>query len=333
MPSGVKSSEAAVPARLHLGFFDLDGSPGRHWGSFGIALDGIATRLTAESADGIAAAGPSADRAADYARRIISGLGLTGGAKIAIHEAIPEHAGLGSGTALGLAVGLAVAALYGLRPEPRTVAVMLDRGARSGIGIGAFEQGGVLVDGGRLPGSSAPAPVVSRMEFPEKWRIILAMDDQAEGLHGTAETDAFRKLPPFEPARSAHLCRLVLMAALPALAELDFGRFAAAVTEIQNTVGDHFAPAQGGRYANPRIAEVLEWFKKEGWTGVGQSSWGPTGFILVDSAGRAEALVQKARRNWAGDGRLRFVICRGRNSGGTAGTGIPAAAANEIRRR
>ncbi len=331
--SGVTTAEAAVPARLHLGFFDLDGSLGRHWGSFGITLDGIGTRLTAAAADGIAASGPAADRAADFARRVISGLGLSGGAKITIHEAIPEHAGLGSGTALGLGVGLAVAALHGLQPEPRTIAVMLDRGARSGIGIGAFEQGGVLVDGGRLKGSSAPAPVVSRMAFPEKWRIILALDDSAQGLHGAAETEAFRKLPPFAPDLSAHLCRLVLMAALPALAERDFERFAAAVAEMQNTVGDYFAPAQGGRYASPLVAAVLEWFKKEGWTGVGQSSWGPTGFILVDNAGQAEALVKKAKRNWAGDGRLRFVICRGRNSGGRAGAGIPAAAANEIRRR
>ena len=171
------------------------------------------------------------------------------------------------------------------------------------------------------------------MDFPEKWRIILVMDDEGKGLHGAAETDAFRKLPPFAPELSAHLCRLVLMGALPALAERDFERFAAAVAEIQNTVGDHFAPAQGGRYASPAVAAALEWFKNEGWTGVGQSSWGPTGFILMDSAGQAEALVKKARGNWAGDGRLRFVICRGRNSGGRAGTGWPAAAANEVRRR
>jgi len=330
---GLKSVEAAVPARLHLGFFDLDGGLGRRWGSLGITLDGIETRLTAEAAEAIAASGPSADRAADFARRLVSGLGLSGGAKITIHEAIPEHAGLGSGTALGLAVGSAVAALYGLEPNARSIAAMLDRGARSGIGIGAFEQGGVLVDGGRLDGSNAPAPIVSRMEFPEGWRIVLVTDASARGLHGRAETDAFRKLPPFAPDLSAHLCRLVLMAALPALAECDLDRFAAAVAEIQTIVGDHFAPAQGGRYASAAVADVLEWFKAEGCTGVGQSSWGPTGFILVDGAGQAEALVKKAKKNWAGDGRLGFMICRGRNSGGRVGAGYPAAATSEIRQR
>lgn len=332
-PSALPRSEAEVPARLHLGFFDLGGGPGRHWGSLGITLDGIATRLSAEPADGIAAAGPSSGRAADFARRIISGLGLSGGARITIHEAIPEHAGLGSGTALGLAVGSAVAALYGIHPEPRTIAVMLDRGARSGIGIGAFESGGVLVDGGRLPGSGAPAPVVSRMDFPAQWRIILVMDEGTHGLHGAAETEAFRTLPAFAPETSAHLCRLVLTAVLPALAEWDFERFAAAMAEIQNTVGDHFAPAQGGRYASPRVAEILEWFKKEGWRGVGQSSWGPTGFVLADSPGQAEALVKRARGHWAGGGPVNFVICRGRNSGGRAGAEIPVTATQEIRRR
>lgn len=329
---GLNTAEAAVPARLHLGFFDLDGGLGRRWGSIGITLEGIETRLTAEPAEAIAASGPSADRAAAFARRIVSGLGLSGGAKITVHEAIPEHAGLGSGTALGLAVGSAVAAVYGLRPDARSLAMMLERGARSGIGIGAFESGGVLVDGGRREGSSAPAPIVSRMEFPDNWRIILVMDHSARGLHGRDETDAFRKLPPFAPELSAHLCRLVLMAVLPALAERDLERFGAAVAEIQTIIGDHFAPAQGGRYASPAVADVLEWFKSQGWSGVGQSSWGPTGFALVAGAGQAEALMKNAQNNWAGDGRLGFMICRGRNSGGRIDTGDPVAAVTEARR-
>jgi beta-ribofuranosylaminobenzene 5'-phosphate synthase len=326
-------AEVAVPARLHLGFLDLDGGSGRRWGSFGITLDGIETRLTAAPAEGIHASGPSAERAAGFARQIAASLDLPGGIEITLQSVIPEHAGLGSGTQLGLAVGAAFAGLYGLDLGARAIAMTLGRGARSGIGIGAFEQGGVLVDGGRLEGANEPAPIVSRMEFPDAWRIVLVLDGEARGLHGAIEAEAFQKLRGFAPELSAHLCRLVLMAALPALAERDFPSFAAAVAEIQNAVGDHFAPVQGGRYASPAVAQVLSWFESEGWTGIGQSSWGPTGFALVENAAAADALVAAAKGKWAGDGRLAFMICRGRNRGGRADLGFSMAAASESHRR
>jgi len=331
--TGLASIEVTVPARLHLGFLDLEGGLGRRFGSIGLALEGIETRLAATPAAAITARGPSAERAAAFARKIAQDLGLSGGAEIVVREAIPEHAGLGSGTQMGLAAGTALARLYGYDVPARTIAMMLGRGERSGIGIGAFEQGGVLVDGGRRTDAGGePAPIVSRMEFPDDWRVLLIFDEAARGLHGEAETDAFRKLPAFPASLAAHLCRLVLMAALPALAERNLAAFGAAMSEIQDIVGDHFAPVQGGRYASPKVAACLSWLKAEGVSGLGQSSWGPTGFAFADAA-KAEALLEAARRKWAGDDQLRFMICRGRNQGGRIAEGLPAAAANDARRR
>ncbi|MGB8275722.1 MAG: beta-ribofuranosylaminobenzene 5'-phosphate synthase family protein [Alphaproteobacteria bacterium] len=315
-----------VPARLHLGFLDLNGGLGRRFGSIGIAVEGIRTRLHAVPADGIAATGPSADRAALFARRLAQGLRIKGGVRITVEEAIPEHAGLGSGTQLGLAVGSAYARLYGLSVDARTIAQVLGRGARSGIGIGVFEQGGVLVDGGRRDEGAAPAPIVARMDFPEDWRILLVLDEAAQGLHGAAEIEAFRALPPFPAELAAHLCRLVLMVALPALAEADLACFSGAVAEIQSAVGDYFAAAQGGRYASERVAAVLEGLRSRGVTGIGQSSWGPTGFALLGDPETAKALHDELCRNRsAGDG-LRFMLCRGRNRGGQIEIGASVAA-------
>lgn len=313
-----------VPARLHFGFLDLEGGLGRRFGSLGLALDGVQTRLHAESADEISAGGPSADRAVAFARRIAAALDLPGGARITVEEAIPEHAGLGSGTQLGLAVGAAFAGLYGLEPDAREIAALLHRGARSGIGIGAFEQGGVLLDGGRRLGDEdAPAPIISRLPFPAAWRIVLVLDPGAQGLHGEAETEAFRRLPPFPAARSAHLCRLVLMVALPALAEGDLEGFGRALTELQDTIGDHFAFAQGGRFSSPAVAEALAWLKRRGVAGAGQSSWGPTGFALFDDEAAARAALAAARAEGPGGDGLRFVLCRGRNEGSRIDMGRP----------
>ena len=51
---------------------------------------------------------------------------------------------------MALAVGTAISKLYQLPLGLREIAALTERGARSGIGIGAFAQGGLIVDGGRI---------------------------------------------------------------------------------------------------------------------------------------------------------------------------------------
>jgi predicted sugar kinase len=64
------------------------------------------------------------------------------------------------------------------------------------------------------------------------------------------------------------------------------------------------------------VAEVLQWLESEGIAGVGQSSWGPTGFAIIGSETEAERLRQQAERRWPASTGLAFAISRGRNRGG-----------------
>ncbi len=301
-----------APARLHLGFLDLHGGLGRCFGSLGLTLEDICTRLSAEAHPTMVAEGREQARVQALLEALAALLPPGKGALVRVQHAIPAHTGLGSGTQLALAVGTAVARLHGLALEPRDLARLLDRGARSGIGLGAFERGGFLVDGGRGT-SDAPAPIVSRMPFPASWRVVLVFDRETSGLHGHAESTAFQHLPQFPASAAAHLCRLTLMQALPAVAESDLPRFGSAITTLQQTIGDYFAPAQGGRYASPRVADILALFEAEGVTCTGQSSWGPTGFGIVASDEQAEALVRIAQSRGAAG--LDFRICAGRDHG------------------
>ncbi len=68
---------------------------------------------------------------------------------------------------MALAVGAAINRFYGLGLSVREIAQLSDRGARSGIGIGIFEKGGVIVDGGRGPNTATP-PVIAQMAVPER---------------------------------------------------------------------------------------------------------------------------------------------------------------------
>ncbi|KAA0676910.1 beta-ribofuranosylaminobenzene 5'-phosphate synthase family protein [Roseomonas genomospecies 6] len=318
MPLGVDEARevrVTAPARLHLGFLDMNGGLGRRFGSLGLTLDGMATTVRVRPSDRLCASGPSAERALKAARAVCDRFRWPTRAELTVEEAIPEHVGLGSGTQLGLAVGTALAHLHGRPLTVRRLAAELERGARSGIGIGAFENGGVILDGGRGAGDDPP-PILARLPFPDSWRVLLILHRDGQGLHGTAEVQAFKALPPFPAERAGHLCRLMVMAALPALIEGDADRFGQAVGEMQRTVGDHFAPVQGGRFTSPLVADALAWLEAEGIPGVGQTSWGPTGFAIVGDSRRAEALLAEARRRWAGSS-LDFRLTRGRNDGAT----------------
>lgn len=300
-------------ARLHMGFLDMNGGLGRRFGSIGLSLDAPATSLTAWRADDFSAVGPGAERALACARDFSRRAGITGGVRLLLDEIIPEHAGLGSGTQMALAVGAALTRLYALPLNDAEMAAMTERGARSGIGIGAFAQGGLLVDGGRAEHTVTP-PVIARMDFPEAWRVLLVFDHGELGVHGTQEVEAFRTLPPFPAEVSADICRRVLMQALPAVAERDLPAFGAAIHEIQCRVGDHFSAAQGGgRYTSAAVGNVLKWLQGQGISCVGQSSWGPTGFAVVGSESEAQRLLQALQGQSAQQRNLSFMLCKGRN--------------------
>ena len=303
-----------TPARLHMGFLDLHGGIGRRFGSLGLALEGPFTRVRMEPAPRVVAEGPDAARAARYARTLAEHFGLSGGARINIEEAIPPHAGLGSGTQLALAVGAGMARLFNLDVRTADIAALLDRGTRSGLGIGLFDQGGFVVDGGSA-GDGVPPPVIASQPFPSPWRVLLVFDRRRQGAHGQTEIEKFAALLAFPETDAAALCRLVLMCVLPGIVQADLDAFGDAVGRIQARVGDHFADVQGGRFASPGVSRVLEWLGSRGLKAIGQSSWGPTGFAVCPDEPAAMRLMDEARNRFGSEFGLDFAVTRGRNIG------------------
>ncbi|MGH1591264.1 beta-ribofuranosylaminobenzene 5'-phosphate synthase family protein [Methylobacterium phyllosphaerae] len=299
-----------APARLHFGFLDLHGGLGRRFGSIGLAIDAPSLALTARRSAHPAVAGPEADRVRGYVAAAAAHLGRGADVAITVERVIPAHAGFGSGTQLALAVAAAMARLDGAPFAPDAFAASLDRGNRSGVGLCAFTEGGLIVDGGRGP-DGGPPPVIARLPYPEAWRIVLILDPSTAGVHGAREVEAFRDLPRFPEAHAAEICRIALMQVLPAVALAEPEGFGAGITRIQTLIGDHFAPHQGGRFASDAVAQALAQVAAQGVAGYGQSSWGPTGFALVPSEVEARALVASLDRG----GPLRFLIARGRNRG------------------
>ena len=56
-------------------------------------------------------------------------------------------------------------------------------------------------------------------------------------------------------------------------------------------MGESFAAVQGGCYVDPQMAALVEWARAAGIRGVGQSSWGPTIWMLVPNAAVADSVA------------------------------------------
>ncbi len=299
-------------ARLHFGFLDPSGRGPKPFGSFGLAIDRPVTRLTLRRANSLKVSGEEAERAAHYLTRLAEAYDLPNSYTLNVDESIPPHSGLGSGTQLALAVGTALSTLEGLSATPQEIAMRLGRGTRSGIGIATFASGGVVLDSGPVPG--ALPELIARLTFPEDWRVLLIFDPYLGGIHGGAEAAAFDEAPEFPQSEVEELRTRVLNRALPALENSDFDGFSAEVGHLQARMGAYFASLQGGPIVSSGVAKVLAFVATQGLTGLGQSSWGPTGFVFVRSESEGAALLEKLQ-NLGGVAGLRFQLVRGRNRG------------------
>jgi beta-RFAP synthase len=284
-----------APARLHFGMLDLRGDRGRRFGGIGAAIPTPSVRLQATRTRDRTAVGPEADRALSFAAKFAEFHGLKGGYHLQVHRVIPAHAGLGSGTQLGLSVARGLAELYHLDPDAGALAMAVGRGSRSAIGTWVFQSGGFVLEGGKQAGSPGLAPLLARLPMPEAWRCVLAVPAGTPGLSGEAEAAAFDRLPRPPAVEVERVAHLVLMQLLPAVAEADLPSFGAGLTEVQRITGGWFGPAQGGAFARGNTGELVRRLEAWGAAGVGQSSWGPAVYGIVGSEAEAGGLAARTR--------------------------------------
>jgi beta-ribofuranosylaminobenzene 5'-phosphate synthase len=91
----------------------------------------------------------------------------------------------------------------------------------------------------------------------------------------------------------------VLMALLPAVAVNDLSTFGRALTDIQAITGGWFAAAQGGTFARGASADLVRRMAEWGACGVGQSSWGPTVYGIVEGDAACDQLATRVTQ-WLG---------------------------------
>ncbi|MGH1418156.1 MAG: beta-ribofuranosylaminobenzene 5'-phosphate synthase family protein [Hyphomicrobiaceae bacterium] len=305
-----------APARLHMGFLDLSSAFGRKFGGIGLSLEKPCTQISVQKSTKTEVIGRQQEtrRITQTIAKLRPLLGLENNYRVHVEDLIPAHSGLGSGTQLAITLAKAIVQLENQDYSATELAIMLNRGGRSAIGIAAFDRGGFIVEGGRGPLSKAP-PILMQTNFPENWRVLLVLDPHSKGVYGSNEQHAFATLPPLPEADFARICHLVLMQLMPGLIERDISAFGQAVTEIQSIVGRQFSVAQNGSpWTNPKVGALIERLQEAGAVGIGQSSWGPTGFAFAPSTSEANSLYYTFVEDAKSEGLELFVVA-GRNDG------------------
>jgi beta-RFAP synthase len=278
--------------------------PSRQFGGVGLMVESPGIHLSMRTAPAWSAEGPLAERALTFARHFAEQIQAERDEAfppqhILIEQAAPEHAGLGTGTQLGLAVGRALAEAWGLHLDVPTLARRVGRGRRSALGVHGFERGGFLVEAGKRD-PDALAPLLAQVPFPTAWRIVLVIPSRLRGISGRGEVEAFAQLAGCaDLARTNALCRLVLLGLVPSLIEADWQGFGEALHDFNARAGEAFAPVQGGVYSHAFVADVVAYVRRQGIPGTGQSSWGPTVFAIVPDQERARDLSNRILTQFA----------------------------------
>lgn len=323
-----------TPSRLHITLIDLNGKYGRIDGGVGITT--LKPRLLLEAHDGyediqVEFINPESDKLTndtmdDYqakifsaTRRINESLNLKGGYHFKLREAFPVHSGLGSGTQLSLAVAKLILKMNDQDLSASEIAEIVGRGGTSGIGVASFESGGFIVDSGHkktvkndfLPSSASkasPPPILARYDFPEDWKIILAIPHVKRKVFGHGEVDIFQKYCPIPLREVQELIHVLFMKMMPAVIEEDLDQFGEAVNIVQN-IG--FKKIELS-LQNPFIKDLMDNLKASGAVGVGMSSFGPTIYAITDTNSKD---VYRAAHNAMREREGEIILTSAQNSG------------------
>lgn len=309
-----------TPARLHFGLIDMNGSMGRFFGGLGVGIDHPNVILEAQNSKTFSVTGKKTELVTLLSKKFLTAYSINGNVKIHVEKTIPEHAGLGSGTQIALAVATALSKLFQINPPTQELSHVMGRMKRTGVGTAIFDQGGFVVDGGKkmkngiVVPESFP-PLIFRYPFPEDWMFVVAIPDVKRGLAKSNEQNAFAQVPEMPADLVGKICWLTMMKLLPALVDQDIESFGEALTTIQVVVGDFFASVQGGTFSSSVAAQGIDFMKASRAYGVGQSSWGPAVYGLVQGETQAKKLRSKVESFLQDNGGGQVFVATPNNKG------------------
>lgn len=243
--------EIRTPSRLHFGLIEIKLGEPHCFGGLGMMLESPSFHLTIQSAKQF-----DASRTGDWEPRITKVAHHWASCRkrtslpnvsIQILKELPPHAGLGSGTQLACGiVSLLDAAIWqreteddsnqsgsnrltdldrvsNSTPDIREWMQLVNRGARSKIGLAGFLHGGAIYDAGFSANSIPDGKPFhfEHIEIPDNWRAILVRPRLAETISGERETEFFVQCESIPNPNRSRMLQLLDQVILPAFRQGD----------------------------------------------------------------------------------------------------------------
>ncbi len=281
------------PARLHIGFLDLDNLSSRQFGSIGLTISNFFFKIKIEKSrkTKINCKNFFTKSKIKEVIKIIAKEKKIGNFTINVFQEIPLHNGLGSGTQLALSIGYLISKLFKLNTSVEELAYILNRGLRSGIGIQSFKKGGFNIDVGKLKNSKRMPLSLMNLKWPVGWKILLVLDSNIVGVHGEKEVQEFKQLKVDTSLTSDLNCKSLLMNIIPGIIENNFEEFAKGLRNIQDNMSKIFY-GNNRKFASTNLEKIFTKIEKKKVLSFGQSSWGPTGFIFLKNSKKRNELLK-----------------------------------------
>ncbi len=287
-----KSFTIDSPARLHLGFMELNDTKPRVFGSIGLAITNFKFKQTIQFNKyfDVICEDKNIKIRIEQIIKLFSKNYKIKKCRLTVSDFIPLHKGLGSGTQVSLCTGFLISNFNNLNLSIENISKLLGRGQRSGVGVETFKSGGFIVDCGKQKNSIYPPQKLINIKWPKDWQVILITNTNFSGLHGKKESSEFTKLKNVSSKFAKENCFNLLMKIIPGLLENDFNTFANGIQKIQENMSKIFY-GNKNNFSNQNISKIFKFVREKEYTGFGQSSWGPTSFIFCENRNKRHEIL------------------------------------------
>ena len=292
-------------SRLHFGFLNLKSSSSYSYGGMGLSIDRYPTILRVSRASKFESNLKKTLR--DKIFNFLCSNSLSKKIRIDCIESPQKHIGLGSGTQLILSIEEAISKFYRFNENIN----FFKRNYRSGVGNNSYKNGGFIVDSPK--NNMLTNEIIFKTKFPKEWKIILLFDSEAKGLHGSSESRFFSADTTISLRKK--LSDLTLNEIIPSIIYKDFDTFARSLTKFQDLNSLFYSSIQKSSYLSHDIAKVIKKVSMNFNVAAGQSSWGPTSYMLIESKSIQNGIISILDNTISMYNNLSYEIVSAKNNG------------------
>ena len=285
------------PARIHLGFLELDQTLPRFFGSMGLTVSNFCFEVQISKSKNLNVVTEHENlkkKTLDIFYKFKKKYDVNF-CNIKIKKIIPSHIGLGSGTQFSLTIGYLISKINNLNISIDEIALFLNRGNRSGIGVQSFKEGGFTIDIGKKKDANNLPLKLTNIKWPQDWKIILLFDLKGDNVFGENEINKFKEVNKRYRSKFNYNYSTLFLKILPGIIEKDFNSFTEGIQLIQSNMSEIFYK-NSKKFSSKNINYIFDYLRNKKITGFGQSSWGPTGFIFCENSKKRNQLLNSIEK-------------------------------------